>query len=334
MRFSAACAVFLTHLLTISGISTGILAHFGHDAVVVFFVLSGYVISYTVDSRDRDVVSYSINRMARLWSVMVPALVLTVVLDFVGSQFHDDYFASYGTPQNYSLIPIFVNALFLNQLWFLNVSPWSNSPFWSLGFEFWYYVLYGCLAFSRGNLRAVLSIACLLIMGPKIIIMLPIWLLGVAVHRYYRPMTEFFGWVLFVGSVVAYFFYRYFDVSVILSKKIVSSFGISEEYWGMAAYFPSDYIVAIFCAANFYGFRCIEMRVGNAILVFERTIRICAGLTFSIYLYHAPLLNLFTAFLPKSSLLIPILTLLIVISIGLVTESKKQFVRNILVRVI
>jgi peptidoglycan/LPS O-acetylase OafA/YrhL len=145
IRFCAAMAVFLTHLSLSTTLPVGIAGRFGHDAVVLFFVLSGYVIAHTVDRRDHDPKSYAINRLARLWSVVLPALLLTVCLDSIGTRIAPDHYHALGTPADFAILPVVMNALFLNQLWFLNISPWSNTPFWSLGFEFWYYVFYALL---------------------------------------------------------------------------------------------------------------------------------------------------------------------------------------------
>jgi peptidoglycan/LPS O-acetylase OafA/YrhL len=46
----------------------------GPAAVIVFFVLSGFVIAYVTDGHDRTLGQYALNRLARLWSVALPAL--------------------------------------------------------------------------------------------------------------------------------------------------------------------------------------------------------------------------------------------------------------------
>jgi len=42
-----------------------------NDAVIVFLVLSGFVISYTVQTKERTAQTYFVNRLARLWSVAI-----------------------------------------------------------------------------------------------------------------------------------------------------------------------------------------------------------------------------------------------------------------------
>ena len=91
LRFTAAVAVFLDHLTPTpsqpSIRATGGLArvgNYGELAVAIFFVLSGYVISYVTSTRETTVQSYAVSRISRLYSVVVPALVLTFAFDTLG----------------------------------------------------------------------------------------------------------------------------------------------------------------------------------------------------------------------------------------------------------
>ena len=60
----------------------------GHQAVVVSFVLSGYLVGgsvLTAYQSDRwSWTNYTLRRMSRLWMVLLPALVLTLVWDTFG----------------------------------------------------------------------------------------------------------------------------------------------------------------------------------------------------------------------------------------------------------
>src|SRR5688500_18002200 len=86
VRFAAAVLVFLHHWVytRISGTSHTAIGGFGEDAVMIFFVLSGYVISYVALEQKNSARDYAVNRLARLYSVVIPALVLTVVFDTLG----------------------------------------------------------------------------------------------------------------------------------------------------------------------------------------------------------------------------------------------------------
>jgi peptidoglycan/LPS O-acetylase OafA/YrhL len=85
-RFLAAMGVFLFHA-GMYPLSSGILPYiyFNHELVVIFFVISGYVIAASAARPDRTLANYSADRLARLTSVVIPALVLTYFLAAIGS---------------------------------------------------------------------------------------------------------------------------------------------------------------------------------------------------------------------------------------------------------
>ena len=58
---------------------------FGERAVIIFFVLSGYVIAFSTLRRECDPRAYVLARLSRLSSVVLPALVLTAVLQIAGT---------------------------------------------------------------------------------------------------------------------------------------------------------------------------------------------------------------------------------------------------------
>src|SRR4051812_7117966 len=96
MRFLAAVAVFLDHLTSfpITGVEDGprqgllLIGNYGQSAVTVFFVMSGFVIAYVTTSRENSGWSYSVSRVSRLYSVVVPALLLTFGFDLAGQMLH------------------------------------------------------------------------------------------------------------------------------------------------------------------------------------------------------------------------------------------------------
>ena len=78
-RFTAALLVVLGHAWLVLFPAHPL--HWpGPAAVIVFFVLSGFVIAYVTDGHDRTLADFTLNRLSRLWSVALPALVFGVVL--------------------------------------------------------------------------------------------------------------------------------------------------------------------------------------------------------------------------------------------------------------
>src|SRR6516162_6232405 len=86
LRFGAAFVVFVSHY--VSERYTGGLfwqsMPYGRTAVLVFFVLSGFVIAWVTETRERSLEEYVLSRAARLYSVIVPAFIITAAVNYLG----------------------------------------------------------------------------------------------------------------------------------------------------------------------------------------------------------------------------------------------------------
>ncbi|MBV8630528.1 MAG: acyltransferase [Silvibacterium sp.] len=204
-------------LMAAAYLSTGL----GHQWVVVFFVLSGYLVGGSVlRSLALDRWSwrgYLLNRMTRLWTVLVPALILGGTLDFVGIHLFGSN-GIYGGQTGAHELSIQVssrltatilagNYAFLQGIYVPTFG--SNGPLWSLANEFWYYVAFPFLACALWNrpspgrrlLNAVLLIAVVAFMRPPVALMGLIWLMGVAIH--YAPQVPANNILLRRGLMIA-----------------------------------------------------------------------------------------------------------------------------------
>ena len=137
VRFLAALMVFVVHA-NYERFTGGIpvLWHFkdlGNDAVMVFFVLSGFVIAYVADQKERTIEEYAASRFARLYSVVVPALILTMLLDAAGSVLEPSLYSGRWYEYDDTLRRILASLSFTNELWFSYTRPFSNGPVWPLG---------------------------------------------------------------------------------------------------------------------------------------------------------------------------------------------------------
>ncbi|MBF6568682.1 MAG: acyltransferase [Candidatus Binataceae bacterium] len=129
----------------------------GHQAVMIFFVLSGYLIGASVLRNFHEQrwswQPYLINRLSRLWTVLIPALVLGALWDRGGMFWFGTGGIYGGKVVNASIsapilpasnaITMLGNALFLQRV--LVPTFGSNGPLWSLTYEFWYYILFPLL---------------------------------------------------------------------------------------------------------------------------------------------------------------------------------------------
>jgi peptidoglycan/LPS O-acetylase OafA/YrhL len=177
-----------------------LLAKFAHPAVIVFFVLSGFLVGSSglraAENRTWSFPRYLLHRFLRLEIVLLPALLLGLLCDTVGSH----VFAATGLyngrwrllvrwgPIDLSWHTLLGNAAFLQGI----VVPTfgTNAALWSLANEFWYYVLFGLLVTTtlrttRLWLRFVL--ACLIIAvawfaGFQIMALATLWFLGLGIY--------------------------------------------------------------------------------------------------------------------------------------------------------
>lgn len=342
MRFLAAVAVLITHLAypRFSGGSLLSWRTFGNDAVMIFFVLSGYVIAYTAATRDRDLSTFVLNRCARLYSVALPAVVLTITFDQFGQWLDPTMYAGFWYQDSNPVLRTLTALTFTNELWFNSWRLFTNGPYWSLGYEFWYYLLFAAAWFFRGSQRWLLIILGCSFVGPKILLLFPIWMLGVCVYRINsRAMvSERVGWFLFVGSITAYIAFRLLGMRDALLEWSYFEFGEhfvrSQLRWSDE--FLSAYVIGPLVAANFVGFNAVATRVAPLFAYPSALIRNWAGYTFSIYLFHYPVLQLLAAtgwFDPRSSLSISLLfiaTLGVCRTLGNYTEQRKEFARALL----
>jgi len=138
LRLLAALAVYLFHVSYFAKVRIPLIGNLGSEAVIVFFVLSGFLVT-AAGMRQANLEQFVQSRLSRLWSVCLPALLLTLMVDLAGQYIS---LLSYHPMQPYSLFKwvasMAINALFLNQIWNLSIYPGTNGPFWSLSYEFWY----------------------------------------------------------------------------------------------------------------------------------------------------------------------------------------------------
>jgi peptidoglycan/LPS O-acetylase OafA/YrhL len=330
IRFSAAMVVFLGHL---SGqrMTGGFLWQFGgfmDNAVISFFVLSGFVIAYAADQRERTAKSYATSRFVRIYSVVVPALLLTFLLDAIGRELKPQlYNATWGYVGSHRIDQFLSSLSFTGQMWYGDVLPGSALPFWSLDYEVWYYVVFGLALFAPKKWRWVAASVPLLLAGPKIALLFPLWLLGAATYRVCRdsPRSEMTGAALWTGSIAVFVVYTY------------------ALRHGCLPFTPKGtadrYVVAIIFATNLLGVRSL-LPLFSFLRTFSRPIRWCAGVTFTLYLIHLPVaqfLSTLTPFPPASPISRIFViggTLIVVFVIGALTERKKDVLRRALLRLL
>jgi peptidoglycan/LPS O-acetylase OafA/YrhL len=180
-RFSLAVLVVIGHVSQPpSSVGWPLLMAGADFAVPAFFVLSGFVIRYVTLTRERDAKRYWVNRISRMYSVVLPAIAVTFVCALFTARMNPAFWELAAGPGlwDHLGVRLFLALTFLTQFWSHNVILLSDGPLWSLGYEVPYYVLFGVLTFTRGPKRWLLFGAVLLCYGPQIAYLLPLWWSG------------------------------------------------------------------------------------------------------------------------------------------------------------
>ncbi len=326
VRFAAATVVVLGHAWLV--LFPAYPLHWpGPAAVVVFFVLSGFVIAYVTDRGTQTPAGYALDRLSRLWSVALPALGFGMIL----SQF--------AGPSVFSPEPAYpsaawrtaANAVFLGQTWFLDLAPPLNGPFWSLNYEAWFYAIFGAWTYLPASSRVPVAVIMAIIAGPKILLLMPCWLLGVQLYRtlFRWRWPERTSVLLWVCSLVAAALLVKSTAPTRIHDAFQARWPEVARLLGYSGYPLTDYLLAILMAINFRAVAYAD-RLGRVLLPIAKPIRLTASFTLTIYLFHLPLLVLFWDVLHMPPAVCVLALLGSTIGIGCLTEHRRRSLRTLL----
>ena len=209
MRFLAAFEVFLYHLRlyvfesydrfapahkNVAVIAWFGVTHFGGEAVLIFFALSGYLVGGGLIERVRRGAfrpgSYAIDRATRLLLPFVPALAVAVLLQWTAHEQID-------------ALVVLGNLVSLQGV-LVPVQPYMGVD-WSLAYEFWFYVLGGAVAASfalqgRRWLAITLAGAAFLVFSVLAADLLFCWVLGAMFAQV--PLARGRWWAILLGAAL------------------------------------------------------------------------------------------------------------------------------------
>ena len=159
LRLVAALAVFLNHskVLLFPDLRLGPVFGQARESVAVFFVLSGFVIRFVTEEKESGWASYLVARLSRIYSVALLAVALTFAVDTIGSSWDIAYYSSLDFYVPGTVGAAIQYLTFTNQLWLLHVVYGTNEPYWSLGFETWYYVFFALSSSCHRRLASLQS---------------------------------------------------------------------------------------------------------------------------------------------------------------------------------
>ena len=271
----------------------------GDQAVMVFFVLSGFLIGAnvlrSVQGHRWDWGSYLVNRFTRLYIVLVPALILGVLWDASGIGLTGTGGIYGGLLPNASIsqavLPSLRLPVFLGNLFFLQTiavpNLGSNGPLWSLSNEFWYYIMFpmGVLALrpnssvSRRWLYLLGFSGIAVFVGYSIARLITVWLLGVGVNflpRFERLDVRPLCWIAF----------GFFCFAMVVSSK---------RPWLLHRALPNELWVGFASAILIYVLLQSGKPSSNGL--YARIAVLLAGFSYTLYLVHLPLLVFIKALL-------------------------------------
>jgi len=300
IRVLAALAVFMQHLRTLlfknywEGPTSFFkkifyfLTGFSHEAVIVFFVLSGFLITGSiVNARKKakfSVLNYGLDRLVRLWIVLIPGLVLTLIVDRMGIHWFGTYPAYLGTIQYTGNIDVAANLngpTFFGNIFFLQgilVNTFgSNTPLWSLTNEFWYYVLFPIIYFIIYQKKIWISISLFILtftiflfIGQDILQYFLVWLIGSAlffVKENLPAPSVRFKQILLICGIIAFavcFYELRISGRLDWMKDVLSGL-----------------ITVVLCYVGLYS------RMRSKLI--SRIVSFFSGMSYSLYVIHLPL---------------------------------------------
>ncbi|NDV69273.1 acyltransferase [Dysgonomonas sp. 25] len=184
--------IFLGAHYPLFGINIAALFEYGAAAVMVFFVLSGFVIQLSFEnSKDKSFRTFFVKRFFRIYIPLICVFIANYLLILIQ-----------GKPIEDSLLHNLVGNLLMLQ----NVSLYSpehiefgtflgNAPLWSLTFEWWFYMIYFVLVkYCNRYATRIVYIAAIIsvfisivypIFYNKLLIFLVIWWSGVELAKLY-----------------------------------------------------------------------------------------------------------------------------------------------------
>lgn len=275
----------------------------GSDSVIVFFVISGMVIAYAA-GRDNSLSTYAFNRLTRLMSVLLPALLLTFILDQLGQRIGPEAYTSFYNPM--PLGELLARGLSMSNEWgaFERVRLGSNGPLWSLSYEAAFYVIFAAAFFLSGVRRVAVVILLSWFMGPRVLLLMPAWLMGVWLWNWVASggpdrLTFNAARMLAWGGPLLYVSCQWLGVPDALALKTAALF--EPQHYRIVLAFSDEFIwnalLGVLTALHIMGMA----RLLNAYQGTHTRIRWWAGASFSIYVTHYPALHLIDAAFPMET---------------------------------
>lgn len=197
-----------------------------------FFVLSGFVIFHAYRDRiDSDIgaLTFVIRRFGRVWPAHMTVLVgFVIFLVIIAALPHPNNLNITSVQGEYSLRALLLQTVLLNAMGLQDMTTW-NGPAWSIGAEFYSYVLFACVVLLWRHWLVTASITLSLLAFAVILWRAPVYMNSTWDYGLLRCVAGFF-----VGGVAYHVHERYRHVPLkfatvveIVSLAVVALFMVS-----------------------------------------------------------------------------------------------------------
>ncbi|HEY0296446.1 MAG TPA: acyltransferase [Bordetella sp.] len=274
----------------------------GDEAVMVFFVLSGYLVGLPIlrTAFARHVVDdkkYIVDRLARLWTVLLPALAIGCAIDIYGSTIFPRFYGpDILNPTSWTAF--LGNLLFVQQLQGPIQPLGTNVVLWSLAYEFWFYVLAYLIAKAALRdkgwwLYAAATIAMYAAFPVHFDFTFLLWLSPILLPGLVTAFITWAGWVvkprskwlLSVGAALA------FVVLFGLTKKLTVS-----RYWG-ELFVVCITNLLLLCLIVCWSSVAVQEKLNWVAKSYKAVAHSLSSVSYTLYLTHLPLVTLGTAYM-------------------------------------
>jgi peptidoglycan/LPS O-acetylase OafA/YrhL len=307
LRFLAAFTVVLGHLRESGYALTWLpLSFLSHESVVVFFVLSGLIIHATTPREGASFRRYVIARSTRVYSVAVPAILFCTGLAWVLNQTSPELVPSLDFYRPASAADMLGSLLFINESWSsvagIGTRLSMNGPYWSLCYEVWYYVLFGLFVFAPKTWRWPCLLLATSIAGPAIVLLLPIWCMGAWLSSRWDSLPRLkpgLAWALFLSTPALAMLVAYSGLDMGIKDALHAQV---PGYWRLeySQRFVTDNLLGVLVVAHLYAYGQLQGPVPRWFEQHRARWAAWAGFSFTLYLFHKPLLAWLTAVAPAS----------------------------------
>jgi peptidoglycan/LPS O-acetylase OafA/YrhL len=302
VRFSAAMIVFIEHFRerTRHAFSAFWKLHpfvythldpLSQTAVIVFFVLSGFVIAHVLATRERTPLEYAASRFGRLYSVVVPTLVLVVTANYLEALRYPHAFDAYG-----DRLTVFLDYLrtsvFVSNFWLWRDVEVASAPFWSLSLEVAYYVGIGLIVFTRARVRILGLVILSLAAGPTMLLLAPTWLIGYGAYHLTqkRRLPVSAAMLCWFVSLVLLFLCPLIELEL---RQPLPFLRMPDKHVGELA---AAYAAAVCFTVNVLAFSDFSEAVEPLLSRFAPLIRWLGSITFALYMFHMAILAFFSVY--------------------------------------